>query len=339
MVMQSLLEQTADAVLKRVDTAPLAGKTVLLTGATGLIGSNLAATLHKAGARVPELHRDQKPGGRHDFIIHAAGYAQPAKFMADPMATIRVNTTMLADLLGILAPEGRLLFLSTSEVYSGNQRSLHREEDIGATNPAHARGCYIESKRCGEAICHAARENGQQAMIARVSSVYGPGVRPKDTRVMSQFIDAALRDGEIQLKDGGAARRVFLYVSDAVEMLLNILIRGEGAVYNVGGPAMGVGRGNHGYGNLNGETPIIELARKIGAIMKVPVKIPGGFGGHSARAIGAGGLPGAPAHVGLDLGRYTREFNKEHWVSLDDGLRHTIEWHRQMAGVKAMVAA
>jgi len=338
MDMQSLLEQTADAVLKRVDTAPLKGKAVLLTGATGLIGVNLSAALRKAGASLSEPHRDASPTGKYDFVIHAAGYAQPTKFMADPMATIRVNTSMLADLINGLRANGRLLFLSTSEVYSGNPRGLHREDDIGATNPAHDRGCYIESKRCGEAICHAARASGQEALIARVSSVYGPGVRAKDTRVMSQFIDAAIRDDEIVMKDGGQARRVFLYVSDAVEMLLNILLHGNGAVYNVGGPAMNTGRNGATYSNLNGETTIGQLARKIGDVMKVPVKVPGGYGA-VARAMSSSGLPGAPAHVGLDLARYLREFPKEQWVSIDDGIKRTIEWHRQLAGAKARVAA
>jgi UDP-glucuronate decarboxylase len=331
---QSLLERNADDALKRIDSAPLRGKAVLLTGATGLIGVNLAAAFALAGARVTAPKRGLPQIGTYDYIVHAAGYAQPARFLADPIATIAVNTSMLADLLRRLKPEGRLLFLSTSEVYSGNNRALFREEDIGATNPAHARGCYIESKRCGEALVHAARESGQQAYIARVSSVYGPGVRPKDTRVMSQFIDAAIKDGEVVMKDGGQARRVFLYISDAVEMLLNILLHGEGAVYNVGGPAS-IGKVNY---NLSGETAIIQLARRIGELMRVPVKMPP-LGHHGPRASQAAGMPGAPAHVGLDLGRYMREFDKQTWVSLDDGLKRTIEWHRLIAGATAMVAA
>ena len=329
--MTSLLERNAEEALRGIDAKPLASKAVLLTGATGLIGVNLAAALTRSGARLTTPKRGVPQMGTYDFIIHAAGYAQPSRFLADPMATIAVNTSMLADLIGRMKPDGRLLFLSTSEVYSGNPRSLHREEDIGATNPASARACYIESKRCGEAICHAACEDGKRALIARVSSVYGPGVRAKDGRVMSQFIDSAIRDEEIALKDGGAARRVFLYVSDAVEMLLNILVHGEGSVYNVGGPAM------IQSANVNGEVAIVQLARKIGQIMGVPVKAPSA-GGNAARSTGHG-MPGAPAHVGLDLARYLREFPKDHWVSMDDGLRRTIEWHRQLAGAKAMVAA
>lgn len=334
--MTSLLESNADEALRRVDTFKLGGKSVLLTGATGLIGVNLAAAFNRVGVRLVTPKRGVPQIGSFDYVVHAAGYAQPVKFMADPMATIAVNTSMLAELLGRLKPEGRLLFLSTSEVYSGNQRGLHREEDIGATNPSHARGCYIESKRCGEAMCHAARADEKMALIARVSSVYGPGVRAKDTRVMSQFIDAALKQDEIILQDGGAARRVFCYVSDAVEMLLNILLHGEGAIYNVGGPAMNERMGS-AIGNINGETTIIALARKIGEIVKVPVKVPVISKARSSYTGSA--LAGAPLHVGLDLGRYLREFGKDAWVPLDDGLRRTIEWHRALASTKGLVAA
>jgi nucleoside-diphosphate-sugar epimerase len=251
------------------------------------------------------------------------------------METIKVNTSDLARLVATnLKSKGRLLFLSTSEVYSGNPRSLYREEDIGATNPAHVRSPYIESKRCGEAICHAALAAGCTALIARVSSVYGPGVRAGDTRVMSQFIDAAIKRGEIELKDGGQARRVFLYVSDAVEMLLNILLQGAGSVYNVGGQASLTGRNGVTWNNTVGEVSILALAKKIGKITDAVVSESGYKG-----ARGGSALPGAPAHTGLDMSRYCREFPKEDWVSLDDGLRRTIEWHRHMAGAKAMVAA
>ena len=138
--MTSLLERNAEEALRGIDAKPLAGKAVLLTGATGLIGVNLAAALTRAGARLTTPKRSVPVMGTYDYIVHAAGYAQPSRFLADPMATIAVNTSMLVDLIGRMKPDGRLLFLSTSEVYSGNPRGLHREDDIGATNPAHARG-------------------------------------------------------------------------------------------------------------------------------------------------------------------------------------------------------
>lgn len=341
--MDSILDRGAQDALRQLDIAPLKGARVMLTGATGLIGANLAAALARTGCALTRYKRGGPIMGSYDYIIHAAGYAQPARFMADPLGTIRVNTTMLLDLLDKLAPKGRLLYLSTSEIYSGNSRALHNENDIGTTNPAHARSSYIESKRCGEAICHAARQAGQAALIARVSSVYGPGARPRDARVVSQLIDQAISDREVVLKDGGTARRVFLYTSDAVEMLLNVLVHGEQIVYNVGGPAMNVGGSGS---NLNGEISIVTLARRIGDYMKVPVKVPsdsvrgGGLSGvvRTSDVRSRGGIDGAPMHVGVDIGRYVREFPKETFVQIDEGLKRTIEWHRAMAE-KGLVAA
>ena len=153
---------------------------------------------------------------------------------------------------------------------------------------------------------------------------------------MSQFIDRALNYGEIKLIDGGTARRVFLYVSDAVEMLLNLLTSAEGPVYNIGGPA--VCNASQGY-NLNGETAILTLARKIGEIIKVPVKIPGDTRQPGVSRIANGGVPGAPMHVGLDIGRYLREMGDKPFVQLDEGLRHTIAWHRALMGEKVGAAA
>lgn len=333
---QSILERNAEEALRRLDAASLKGARVMLTGATGLIGVNLAAALKKTGCALSVYKRGGNLLGSYDFIIHAAGYAQPARFMADPLATIRCNTTMLMDLFDRLAPKGRLLYLSTSEIYSGNTRGLHRETDVGITDPSHPRAAYIESKRCGEAACYAARTSGHTALIARVSSVYGPGVRRKDSRVMSQLIDHALDHNEITLQDAGTARRVFLYVSDCVEMLLQILLHGEGSVYNVGGPAMTNGQG---VGNISGETSIVTLAKRIGDIVKVPVRVPanstsgsGMTGVMRTSAISSnGGSPGAPLHVGLDISRWVREFGEKPFITLDDGLRRTVEWHKAMA--------
>lgn len=337
MDMQSILGHNADEALRRLDAARLKGSRVLLTGGTGLIGVNLASALKKTGCALTLAKRGAPLLGSYDFIIHAAGYAQPARFMADPMSTIRCNTAMLMDLFDRLASDGRLLYLSTSEIYSGNARGLHREGDIGTTDPSHSRGAYIEGKRCGEAICYAARTAGKQAVIARVSSVYGPGVRRKDTRVMSQFIDQAM-DGGISLQDAGTARRLFLYVSDCVEMLLNILLHGESTLYNVGAPMQ--------EARIDHSMTILSLARQIGEIMKVPVSVPmvSGTAGHGLSGAKRemsrrpNEAVGAPQQVGVDISRYLREMGDKQFVEFSDGLRRTIEWHRVLNGERLVAA-
>lgn len=320
-----LLAKTgAEAAAGVPHLASLAGKRVLVTGATGLIGRVVVAALRS-------LPEDQQPAliacadhkwhignalaANADVILHGAGYAQPAKFMRDPLGTIDVNTNWTLKLAKALKPDGRMLFLSSSEVCNGSNSSRHLETDIGNTSPEHHRAAYIEGKRCGEAIIHAARLDGRQVMAARVSLAYGPGTRRGDSRVMSEFISRALTFGEIVLQDGGQARRTYCYITDVVEMLLNILLRGRHAIYNVGG---------------EGETTVLSLARKIADKMKVNCHAPRGLGNL---------MHGAPAHVALDLGRYKREFGKQLFVPLDEGLDKTIAWHRALQEAPEGVAA
>ena len=93
--------------------------------------------------------------------------------MANPAATIKVNTTATATLLQKLRPGGAFLFLSSSEIYSGLKKSLVNESDIGTSTPLHPRSSYIEGKRCGEAICNAYRAQGVRAVSARLALAYG----------------------------------------------------------------------------------------------------------------------------------------------------------------------
>lgn len=295
---------------------PMRGKRVLVTGATGMIGRVLVATLRAfGGIKVMEAdstwHIGEALKANGDFVIHGAGYAQPAKFVAAAMDTIDLNTNWTHKLTRALPKGGRMIFLSTSEVCSGSPHQRHTEDDIGLTTPAHVRAPYIESKRCGEAIVHAARADGKAITAARVSLSYGPGIKKGDTRVINEFITKAFKTGEIVLQDGGQARRTYCYVTDTVQMLLLILMRGQRPVYNVGG---------------EGETTVLSLARKIAA--KIPgteVKVPRGMGYANA---------GAPAHVTLDMSRTKQEFKKFAFVSIDEGLDRTIAWHRALEGME-----
>jgi len=209
------------------------------------------------------------------------------------------------DLLEQLPPSGRFLFLSSSEIYSGSPRLPHREGDIGTTDPSHPRACYIEGKRCGEAICEAFRQQGRNAKSARLALAYGPGTRPDDQRVLNSFIRRAVLEKRLVLQDRGAARRTYCYVTDVIEMLLLILLRGREAVYNVGGRS---------------SVTILELAHAVGRELGVPVSVPPA----EAEAVGA------PNEVSLDLSRVENEFDRREYVSFEDGLHRTIEWQRHL---------
>jgi nucleoside-diphosphate-sugar epimerase len=287
----------------RAGFSPLAGKTVAVTGATGLIGSHLCAAM-------PDGMQMFTPGRRDfafpcaDIIIHAAGCAQPARFMDDPVGTVAVNTEMTAALLEKLRPGGSFVFCSSSEVYSGLSHPAS-EDDIGTTTPQHPRACYIEGKRCGEAIVNAYRKKGVRASSARIALTYGPGTKKHDTRVINQLIEKALTRGKIDLVDSGNAIRTFCYVSDTAELLWDIALLGTQAVYNVGGTTV---------------VSIAELAQKIADKLGVELRLP------------ESGIPsaGAAQEVRLNTARVREEFGKTEYVGLDEGLEQTIAWQKEL---------
>jgi nucleoside-diphosphate-sugar epimerase len=299
-------------------------KKLLLTGAYGLVGSAICRLLERD---YPEIeitkikfddiydqendlyfyyeykeHWDSDKGG-FDLIIHAAGYGQPLKFSEDKLKTIDINTRVTKDLLRCLKPDGKFLFVSTSEVYSG-AFSPYKETDIGTTTPQHPRACYIEGKRCGEAICMAYKEQGYDVKIARLALAYGPGTKKGDTRVLNQFIEQALTTGKIQMKDQGLAWRTYGYVDDVATQMLSILFNGTDVVYNVGGKSgLAVGM----------------LAHTIGKMLGVPV--------HQ----GEESLAGAPDDVKLDMTKTLTEFPMD-LVGIEEGLKRTIEYQKELYG-------
>ena len=327
-----------------IDFETLRDKSILITGASGLLGTYFLATLcmlYKRGV-TPSLivavtnsdsnylikeYEDSLPilkavqadlssaatidgFGSFDFIIHAAGYGQPNRFMKDQIKTIQLNTTATLALFNVLNSNGRFLFLSSSEVYNGLNNPPFNESQIGTTNTTNFRSSYIEGKRCGEAICHAQRSNGISASSARLALAYGPGTKAGDSRVINSFIERALKESEIKLLDHGSAMRTYCYVADAVEILWQILLHGTESLYNVGGKS---------------RVTIAELARQIGAYVNVPVRFP-----EQSQE-----LQGAPSDVFLDMTRVQTEFNKVAYISLQDGLSRTIAWQKILYGLES----
>lgn len=332
-----VIAQDAAQICNRVDLTKLDGKTVLVTGASGLLGTYILATLahlknqglsFKTIAQVrsePASHTAQfiERGGFDvvyadlanireccdlppaDVIIHSAGYAQPLVFMGNPSATYQLNTTATSILVQKLRSGGIFLFVSSTEVYNGLTNKLLTETDIGTTSPSHPRACYIEGKRGGETICHAFRHQGVQTTCVRLGMTYGPGTRLGDKRAMNSFIESAICRGRIQLLDTGSAIRTYGYISDTVEMLWQAALHGTQPVYNIGGIST---------------VSIAELARIIGKITGVPVSIPAN----------ANEVAGAPEEMRLDLTRFNTEFQKLNYESLQNGLCATIAWQRQL---------
>lgn len=336
----NIIASDAEDICQKVNLSEIRNKSVLITGASGLIGGYFLACLKRLSAinkwkfEVSAVMRSEPPSflnefldydgvsvfrgdltdyefckglPRADYIIHAAGYGQPGRFMENPINTLQLNTSSTFLLFDKLYPEGKFLFASTSEVYSGLSNPPFREAEIGTTNTTHPRACFIEAKRCGEAICNAYRARGVKAKSARLSLGYGPGTRPGDSRAINSFIQKAITNSSITLLDQGKARRTYCYLTDTVEIMWNILLLGKEPIYNVGG---------------HSRITVGELALKIGEYLNVPVVFPDD----------SKDVPGAPDDVQLDMTKVKNEFGKTEYVEFEVGLARTIEWQKALYG-------
>ena len=248
----------------------LRGKTVLITGGTGLIGSFLIDVLNAANlgctvllfgrsedkarnrfaeywdkgwirfikwdagdSTLPEVHGDV------DYVLHLASNTHPVAYATDPIGTITTNVIALNNLLSLAAEKGvsRFLFASSNEIYGENRGDveLFDEKYCGYIDCNTLRAGYPESKRCGEALCQAyIKQKGLDCVIARLTRTYGPTILPTDTKAISQFFNNALRGEDIVLKSEGKQYYSYQYVSDSVSGLLTILLKGEvGDAYNI----------------------------------------------------------------------------------------------------------
>ena len=312
-----------------MDFSSLRNKTILITGSSGLIGLHLLSSLKKVQkdlnitiytwnktkndlfnfvfedcntiySDITEVtNLDFLPN--FDLIIHSSGYGQPTKFLQNKIKTVEINTTVTLRLLNKLTSTGTFLFLSSSEVYNGLYDNNISEEQIGLTTPTHPRSPYIESKRCGESICNIFRENGQNVKVVRLGITYGPGTQIGDTRVINSLIDKGLKNQTINLLDDGSSIRSFCYITDAVEMIWNVILNGKSFVYNI---------------SNNQNLSILELSTIIGDQLNKKV-IP---------SEDKNGLVGNPKYVNLSIDRYLNEFGKSNFTDIKNGIENTIKW-------------
>jgi nucleoside-diphosphate-sugar epimerase len=317
-----------------IDFSQLDGQDILVTGASGLIGSEILKRFIQARKLGHELNifalsKSSEYSVRYDevryltgdlsdchftskirkfdSIIHAAGYGQPGKFLRNPFTTISLNTTATEKLLQ--KASNKFLFVSTSEIYSGSPIIPCKEDQTGLTNTNHPRAAYIESKKTGETLTHLAnKELGINSNIARLALAYGPGARLNDERVLNQLIIRSLKDQELRLQGSGDAIRTYCYISDAVDLLLQVFLLGSGEIYNIGG---------------NSRTTINELAGLI------------------ANLTGANFYPEnkkvddfSPAEVSLDITKVIELSGKKSFIQLEEGLKRTISWYQNLIYVK-----
>jgi dTDP-glucose 4,6-dehydratase len=227
---------------------------VVITGAAGFLGSHLTDRFLADGhevvgvdnfltgdarnvahlgndPRFDLLEQDVSTGlrvaGHVDGVLHLASPASPVDYYEHPIATLDVGSTGTRNALALAHEHGaRFLLASTSEVYGDPHVHPQPESYWGHVNSIGPRSCYDEAKRFAEAMTMAFhRHHGVDTRIVRIFNTYGPRMRPRDGRVVSNFIVQALRGEPLTIYGDGSQTRSFCYVADEVEGLYRLLMR------------------------------------------------------------------------------------------------------------------
>jgi dTDP-glucose 4,6-dehydratase len=221
-----------------------------------------------------------------------------------PIQTLKVGSLGTHKALGLAKHKrARFLLTSTSEIYGDPLVHPQREDYWGNVNSIGLRGCYDEAKRFAEAMTMAYhREHGIETRIVRIFNTYGPRMRLNDGRVVPNFIAQALRGEPMTVYGDGSQTRSFCYVSDLVEGIVRLLRSDYRFPVNLGNPI---------------EVSIREFADRIKALTA------------SRSEIAFRPLPVDDPKVRQpDITRARQLLGWEPRVSLEDGLRRTIDYFR-----------
>jgi dTDP-glucose 4,6-dehydratase len=311
---------------------------IMVTGGAGFLGSHLCAAILARGDEVIAIDNFATANretverlswnsrfsfieadvcaappviGRIDAIAHLACPASPDEYLRLPLETLSIGSHGSEFVLRLAELNHcRVLLASTSEVYGDPLERPQREEYWGNVNPIGPRSVYDESKRYAEALFTANRRaRGINTGIVRIFNTYGPGLRPNDGRVVSNFIAQALNGDPLTIYGDGRQTRSFCYVSDLVGGLLRMLASDEAGPVNLGNP---------------NEICILELAETI-------LRLTGSESALDFRPA----PPDDPATRRPDIGKAAELLGWAPQVSLANGLKQTIAWQRSLAAVDA----
>jgi len=308
---------------------------VLVTGAAGFLGSHLCDRLLAEDHRVVGMdnfltgnpaniaHLRKHPSfqfvlhdvanfvevqGPLDGVLHFASPASPVDYLDYPIQTLKVGSLGTHKALGLSRAKGaRFLLASTSEVYGDPLVHPQPESYWGNVNPVGPRGVYDEAKRFAEALTMAYhRYHKLDTRIVRIFNTYGPRMRPKDGRVVSNFIVQALKGDPLTVYGDGSQTRSFCYVDDLIDGIVRLFERGGADPTNIGNP--------HEFTVRQLAELVLKLTGSRSTIIEQP-------------------LPTDDPKVRQPDIRHAREtLEWEPRVTLEDGLRRTIEYFRGIVG-------
>lgn len=267
--MNLIVEEDISRILKEnIKWELLKDKTFLITGASGMVGQYIVFSLlklnqiKKYNIKVIALcHNKQKSekifskylheenltiiaqdiedkivyDEKVDYIVHAASPANPIRYSTNPVGTILANTLGTNNTLELARKnKAKYCYISTMEIYGKlATNSDITEEEYGAIDSINVRSCYPESKKMGENLCIAYREQyGVDVRIIRLAHTYGPGMSIDDPRVQCEFMKKVINDENVILKSDGSTRRTYTYISDAVSGIFFAILNGTDIVYN-----------------------------------------------------------------------------------------------------------
>lgn len=255
-----MIQSEINEIIKNFDMSVFNGKTVLVTGATGLIGKLCVMSLLE-NAKVIALVRNREKAlkifNEHknlellvqdinsqievsekvDYIIHTASVTASKDFIQKPVETINTAINGTRNVLEFARNNSikSMVYLSSLEVYGVCADENIKENNYGYIDILSPRSSYSEGKRMVETMCVSYfSQYNVPVKIARLAQTFGAGVSKDDNRVFAQFAKSVINKEDIILHTKGETKRNYCYTTDAVRAIFTILTKGENAkAYNV----------------------------------------------------------------------------------------------------------